>query len=28
LSRACPDQSNLSDEILESCKESLLKLAN
>lgn len=28
LSRACPDQSNLSDEILESCKESLLKLAD
>ena len=23
LSRACPDQSNLSDEILESCRESL-----
>ncbi|WP_350498340.1 hypothetical protein [Escherichia coli] len=28
LSRACPDQSNLSDEILESCRESLLKLAD
>ncbi|MES5536997.1 TetR/AcrR family transcriptional regulator, partial [Acinetobacter baumannii] len=26
--RACPDQSNLSDEILESCRESLLKLAD
>ncbi|MES5536999.1 TetR/AcrR family transcriptional regulator, partial [Acinetobacter nosocomialis] len=26
--RACPDQSNLSDEILESCRESLLKLTD
>ncbi|MEW7126319.1 hypothetical protein AB2P54_21230, partial [Acinetobacter baumannii] len=25
---ACPDQSNLSDEILESCRESLLKLTD